>query len=157
MARQQQESPADLAWGFLEALDQWAHVDEVVDAGIAQQLREWAQGLGVNTFVGSSGRVFPTDMKAAPLLRAWLHRLRSQGVHFHVRHRWLGWSAAGDLRFATPDGEKVLACVSLLHNMDNAREILGICAEIDRLEAEADRTGDRTKVIQYRKALKQKG
>jgi uncharacterized flavoprotein (TIGR03862 family) len=84
----------------------------------AQQLREWAQGLGVETFVGTSGRVFPTDMKAAPLLRAWLHRLREAGVRFHMRHRWLGWddagpgsaagsAAGGALRFATPEGERV--------------------------------------------------
>jgi len=57
----------------------------------AQALRAWARGLGVDTFVGSSGRVFPADMKAAPLLRAWLHRLRAAGVRFHMRHRWLGW------------------------------------------------------------------
>ena len=48
-------------------------------------------------------------MKAAPLLRAWLHRLRGAGVQFHVRHRWLGWAADGALRFATPAGEKLLA------------------------------------------------
>ncbi|TND01202.1 MAG: hypothetical protein FD118_2587 [Rhodocyclaceae bacterium] len=70
-----------------------------------QQLRDWAQGLGVETFVGSSGRVFPMEMKAAPLLRAWLHRLRAAGVVFHARHRWLGWDADGALRFATPAGE----------------------------------------------------
>jgi uncharacterized flavoprotein (TIGR03862 family) len=68
-------------------------------------LRAWAQGLGIDTFVGSSGRVFPADMKAAPLLRAWLHRLRGQGVQFHMRHRWLGFDADGALRFATPQGE----------------------------------------------------
>lgn len=71
----------------------------------ATAVREWAASLGVATFVGSSGRVFPVDMKAAPLLRAWLHRLRGQGVRFHMRHRWLGWSADGALRLATPDGE----------------------------------------------------
>lgn len=70
-----------------------------------QALREWMQGLGVESFVGSSGRVFPEGMKAAPLLRAWLHRLREQGVCFHVRHRWCGWDADGALRFATPQGE----------------------------------------------------
>ena len=69
------------------------------------QLRAWARELGVETFVGSSGRVFPQEMKAAPLLRAWLHRLRTAGVVFHVRHRWLGWDADGTLRFATPAGE----------------------------------------------------
>jgi len=69
------------------------------------EVRAWAQALGVTTFIGSSGRVFPTDMKAAPLLRAWLHRLRAAGVRFHMRYRWLGWSSNGALRFATPTGE----------------------------------------------------
>lgn len=69
-------------------------------------LCDWIHGLGIATFVGSSGRVFPTDMKAAPLLRAWLHRLKSMGVRIHVRHRWLGWTADGSLRLATADGEK---------------------------------------------------
>ena len=76
-------------------------------------LRDWIHGLGIDTFVGTSGRVFPTEMKAAPLLRAWLHRLRSQGVHFHVRHRWLGWSGDG-LRFATPDGEIVVQAAAVI-------------------------------------------
>jgi len=71
-------------------------------------LREWAEGLGISTFVGTSGRVFPTDLKAAPLLRAWLHRLRESGVRFHMRHRWLGWDEAGALRFAGPEGEITL-------------------------------------------------
>ena len=69
-----------------------------------QQVREWIHGLGIATFVGTSGRVFPTDMKAAPLLRAWLHRLRESGVRFHMRHRWQGWRD-GSLSFATPEGE----------------------------------------------------
>jgi uncharacterized flavoprotein (TIGR03862 family) len=72
-----------------------------------QALRDWAASLGVATFVGSSGRVFPVDMKAAPLLRAWLQRLRAQGVRFHMRHRCLGVDA-GDgvsLRFASQEGE----------------------------------------------------
>ena len=73
-----------------------------------QDLRDWAAGLGVATFVGSSGRVFPAGMKAAPLLRAWLHRLRGAGLRLHARHRWTGW-APGDapttLRFAAPQGE----------------------------------------------------
>ncbi|MBO9647059.1 MAG: TIGR03862 family flavoprotein [Variovorax sp.] len=74
-------------------------------------LREWAHGLGIETFVGTSGRVFPKDMKAAPLLRAWLHRLREAGVQFHMRHRWLGWKGASmpasTLRFSAPGGEVV--------------------------------------------------
>jgi len=69
----------------------------------ADTLRDWARGLGVETFVGSSGRVFPKDMKAAPLLRAWLHRLRSAGVRFHMRQRWCGWEGE-NLLFATPEG-----------------------------------------------------
>jgi len=68
-------------------------------------LREWVHGLGMETFVGSSGRVFPLSMKAAPLLRKWLHRLREAGVKFRVRQRWLGWTDDGALRFATPQGE----------------------------------------------------
>ena len=71
-----------------------------------QGVRNWAYGLGIETFIGSSGRVFPVDMKAAPLLRAWLHQLREQGVQFHMRHRWVGWTDAGkSLRFTSPEGE----------------------------------------------------
>jgi len=80
-------------------------------------LREWARGLGVETFVGSSGRVFPQDLKAAPLLRGWVRRLRSSGVRFHVNHDWQGWDDAGDLRFVVggiertvSHGAVVLAC-----------------------------------------------
>ncbi len=62
----------------------------------AAHLRDWAKALGVDTFVGTSGRVFPADMKAAPLLRAWLHRLRHGGVTFHMRHRWVGWDGASN-------------------------------------------------------------
>lgn len=75
-----------------------------LDAFGPHAVRDWVHGLGIETFVGSSGRVFPTEMKAAPLLRAWLHRLREAGVQFHQRHRWLGWQD-GALRFGTPDGE----------------------------------------------------
>ena len=77
-----------------------------LDGFTPQQVRDWIHGLGIDTFVGSSGRVFPLEMKAAPLLRAWLHRLRESGVRFHMRHRWLGWRD-GALLFATPDGERL--------------------------------------------------
>lgn len=70
----------------------------------ATALRDWAAGRGVPTFVGSSGRVFPEDLKAAPLLRGWVRALREDGVRFHVQHRWTGWDDAGALRFATPEG-----------------------------------------------------
>lgn len=72
----------------------------------AQAVRDWAKGLGVSTFVGTSGRVFPEEMKAAPLLRAWLHRLRHPvsgvPVQFHMRHRWQGWK--GDQLVFQPTG-----------------------------------------------------
>lgn len=71
----------------------------MLDAFPPETLRAWVQGLGVDTFVGSSGRVFPAEMKAAPLLRAWLQRLRRLGVQWHTRHRWLGWDADGALLF----------------------------------------------------------
>jgi uncharacterized flavoprotein (TIGR03862 family) len=76
----------------------------MLDAFGPQDVRELVHSLGVDTFVGTSGRVFPTDMKAAPLLRAWLHRLREDGVHFHMRHRWLGWQD-GALLFAAAAAE----------------------------------------------------
>ncbi|MGL6109191.1 MAG: NAD(P)/FAD-dependent oxidoreductase [Rubrivivax sp.] len=85
-----------------------------------QQLRDWAAQLGIQTFVGSSGRVFPQQMKASPLLRAWLHRLRAQGVQFHMHHRWLGWAqaegAAGErrLRMHTPSGEVAVRADTLV-------------------------------------------
>lgn len=75
----------------------------------AEALRAWIHGLGIDTFVGTSGRVFPTDMKAAPLLRAWLRRLREAGVAIHTRSRWLGWDEAGALRIATAEGERLVA------------------------------------------------
>jgi len=89
--------------------DRRARLEPMLQRFGPDAVREWAHGLGIETFIGSSGRVFPKDMKAAPLLRAWLHRLRQQGVQFHMRHRWLGWTAADAaptaLRFATPSGD----------------------------------------------------
>jgi uncharacterized flavoprotein (TIGR03862 family) len=75
----------------------------------ATQLQDWVHGLGVETFVGTSQRVFPKEMKAAPLLRAWLHRLRGAGLRIHARHRWTGWNADGALVFSTPQGEAAVA------------------------------------------------
>ena len=77
-----------------------------IEAFDGTAVRQWAADLGIATFIGSSGRVFPTEMKAAPLLRAWLHRLRASGVQFHARHRWTGWTPEGSLRFDTPAGER---------------------------------------------------
>ena len=72
-----------------------------------EAVRHWAEGLGIETFVGTSGRVFPLDMKAAPLLRAWVNRLRRDGVRFHTHHRWVGWSPGLDLHFETPAGPRL--------------------------------------------------
>ena len=80
----------------------------------AQDVRVWAAELGVPTFVGSSGRVFPRDMKAAPLLRAWLRRLREAGVGFHVHQRWLGWGEGNTLRFAATDGELLVPATAVV-------------------------------------------
>ncbi len=74
----------------------------------ADALRNWAKSYGVETFVGSSGRVFPTDLKAAPLLRGWVRRLRENGVRFHMNHRCIGWNDKGELCFETPDGMKIV-------------------------------------------------
>ena len=82
-----------------------AQLQPLITAFGPAELRAWAEALGVETFVGSSGRVFPKDMKAAPLLRAWLQRLRSAGVQFSMRHRWLGWADDGALKFSCPTGE----------------------------------------------------
>jgi uncharacterized flavoprotein (TIGR03862 family) len=93
-------------------------------------LRSWLQELGVETFVGSSGRVFPTDMKAAPMLRAWLHRLKEAGVRFHMRHKWVGWSsddvadtvagARPTLRFMTPSGEQQVSADAVVFALGGA-------------------------------------
>ncbi len=90
--------------------DRQANIAPLLDAFGQDELRAWVHGLGIGTFVGSSGRVFPDDMKAAPLLRAWLRRLREAGTAIHVRHRWLALAASEDGRhelvFATPEGER---------------------------------------------------
>ena len=83
-----------------------ARIEPLLRAFPPQALREWVEALGVPTFVGSSGRVFPAGMKAAPLLRAWLTRLREAGLRIHVRHRWSGWTEDGALRFSSPEGER---------------------------------------------------
>jgi uncharacterized flavoprotein (TIGR03862 family) len=103
----------------------------LLDAFGPDALRTWLHELGVETFVGSSGRVFPSDMKAAPMLRAWLHRLKEAGVRFHMRHKWVGWSdddaanAAGTarptLRFmTTPTGEQQVSAHAVVFALGGA-------------------------------------
>ena len=84
------------------------HLKPALDDFNSDAIRLWTQNLGIETFIGSSGRVFPRDMKAAPLLRAWLHRLRTAGVKFHSRYQWQGWDENDptQLCFQTPDGER---------------------------------------------------
>lgn len=82
-----------------------ARLDPALDAFDGNAVRAWCTGLGVETFVGSSGRVFPKVMKASPLLRAWLGRLAGLGVDIRTRHRWTGFED-GALVFATPEGRR---------------------------------------------------
>jgi len=89
--------------------DRSATVSEWLHSFNAETMRHWAHELGIETFVGTSGRVFPTEMKAAPLLRAWLSKLRAAGVRFHMRHRWTGWASSENasphaLHFTAPSG-----------------------------------------------------
>ena len=81
-----------------------AFIEPAIRSFPPSALQAWARELGVRTFVGTSGRIFPVDLKAAPLLRLWLRRLRLNGVRFHVRHRWCGWDEQGRLRFLTVEG-----------------------------------------------------
>lgn len=89
-------------------------IDRLLQGFDAGALRQWIHGLGIDTFVGTSGRVFPTDMKAAPLLRAWLKRLREAGVQLHTRHRWLGWNDDGSLRMASQHAEHAVQADAVL-------------------------------------------
>ncbi len=77
-------------------------------------LRAWCEGLGQDTFVGTSGRIFPRTLKASPLLRAWLARLDRLGVRFALRHRWEGFDGDGRLAFATPAGAAAVAADATL-------------------------------------------
>ncbi|WP_026620788.1 putative flavoprotein (TIGR03862 family) (plasmid) [Ensifer sp. WSM1721] len=84
-----------------------------LDAFTPDDVRAWAAGLGIETFVGSSGRVFPTAMKASPLLRAWLRRLEAEGARLNTRHRWAGFAEGGYV-FDTPAGRKIVHCDAAL-------------------------------------------
>lgn len=83
-------------------------------------VRAWSHDLGIETFIGSSGRVFPADMKAAPLLRAWLKHLRESGVHFRVRHQAIGLEGPGQIRMLTPDGEQLIAADAVIFALGGA-------------------------------------
>src|SRR5881394_1318837 len=84
------------------------HLKAAIEAFPPSALRDWSEALGQETFVGSSGRVFPKAFKASPLLRAWLRQLDSMDVKLEQRHRWIGWDEQGRLRFQTPDGPRAV-------------------------------------------------
>ena len=127
--------------------DRQTQLNPILKAFGPEQLRQWCTELGIDTFVGSSNRVFPKDMKAAPLLRAWLHRLRERGVRFHMRHRWTGWDRDGCLHFTTPGDERVVTAdghaVCVRANGDggccrSVKRLLGVGTAVDQ------QRGDRT-------------
>lgn len=85
--------------------DKQTHLQKFLDDFGPDALRQWVHNLGIDTFVGTSGRVFPKEMKAAPLLRTWVHRLRNAGVNFHLNHNWTGFGDGGSLIFESPSGK----------------------------------------------------
>lgn len=93
--------------------DASASLRPALDAFTPQDVRAWAAGLDAETFVGSSGRVFPKAMKASPLLRSWLRRLEGQGVRLLTRHRWSGFTENGYV-FDTPEEKTVVRCDAAL-------------------------------------------
>ncbi|WCL52835.1 NAD(P)/FAD-dependent oxidoreductase [Gimibacter soli] len=102
---------------FAEAGD-W--LKPALDAFTPSDLIAWCNGLGVETFVGSSGRVFPIVMKGAPLLRVWLAQLRDLGVDFQFRHAFTGWSGDGRLIFSTPHGDRQVSAAATVLAMGGA-------------------------------------
>lgn len=105
------EAPQEFLSRFFAAS---GHLRAPLQAFGPTEVRRWAGSLGIETFVGTSGRVFPVDMKAAPLLRRWLHRMKHPDagfpVHFHTRHKWTGWDAKGACLFSTPQGMVPVPC-----------------------------------------------
>ena len=92
----------------------------IIESFPPQALRDWALELGEETFIGTSGRVFPKRFKASPMLRAWLRRLAAQGVEVRLRHAFAGWDAKGLLRFKTPEGETTFSADAAVLAMGGA-------------------------------------
>ena len=93
---------------FIGRYDQSEWIEPMISAFDATRIRAWMESLGVDSFVGTSGRVFPTEMKAAPLLRRWLSSLKKRGVRVHCRHYWKGFDPEGSLVFECAEGEIVV-------------------------------------------------
>jgi uncharacterized flavoprotein (TIGR03862 family) len=91
---------------FVQRYDQPDWLKPMLQTFSPSDLRTWVGDLGIETFIGSSGRVFPAQMKAAPLLRAWVARLKTSGVVFRLRHHWQGVTKDNLWQFHTPDGER---------------------------------------------------
>ena len=89
-------------------------IEPLLEAFGPNELRDWVHGLGIETFIGSSGRVFPKEMSAAPLLNVWLERLKNSGLQIYPRHRWLGWGEDQKLLFETPEGDKNLTAAAVI-------------------------------------------
>lgn len=98
------------AQDFIGSYDKPDWLKPMVDQFDANKIIVWMKNLGIDSFIGTSGRVFPTDMKAAPLLRKWLSTLKLQGVKVHCGHTWSGFSDTGKLRFTTKNEELHVAC-----------------------------------------------
>jgi uncharacterized flavoprotein (TIGR03862 family) len=90
------------------------HLEPYLSAFGPTELRAWLHELGFETFIGSSGKVFPKIMKTGPILHTWIKRLREMGVTFHPYHRWLGWDQNKALSFHTPEGKKVIQAKTLV-------------------------------------------
>jgi uncharacterized flavoprotein (TIGR03862 family) len=98
-----------------------ANIEPLLNVFGPEELRQWVHGFGIDTFVGTSGRVFPVGMKASPLLRAWIKRLNESGVTFHLRNKWIGWlpdkrSSLVDksLHFVSADGDVAIKADAVL-------------------------------------------
>jgi uncharacterized flavoprotein (TIGR03862 family) len=91
-----------------------ANIELLLNVFGPEELRQWVHGFGIDTFVGTSGRVFPVGMKASPLLRAWLKRLNDSGVTFHLRHKWTGWLPDKSLHFVSADGDVAIQADAVL-------------------------------------------
>ena len=110
------EPPCD----FINRYDQSDWLKPMIDDFNPEKIREWMESLGVSSFIGSSGRIFPTEMKAAPLLRRWLSDLKKRGVRVHCNHYWKGFTDDGDLCFSTIQGETIITPDSTILTLGGA-------------------------------------
>lgn len=96
------------SYNFINRYDQSDWLKPMIEDFDAHKIVTWMESLGVSSFIGSSGRIFPTEMKAAPLLRRWLSDLKKRGMRVHCKHYWKGFTADGGLSFSTVEGKKII-------------------------------------------------